>query len=212
MFNTDEAILDYAVKMSSTPSGICERIAEETKKKFSNSQMLIDPCVASFLGFLIEIAKAEEVLELGCYTGYSALAMAERLPPHGHVTTLDINIETTDFAKGFWEQSDHGKKINLLIGPAKESLEKLDQKFDLIFIDADKEAYPQYLEASLGLLSEKGIVVLDNVLRGGQVLDPEASGPGAMGIKKVNELIRERKDLYATLLPIRDGLFLVRPV
>jgi caffeoyl-CoA O-methyltransferase len=147
------------------------------------------------------------VLEIGTYTGYSALCMAENIPKSGIVYTLDINEGTTELAKSFWAKSPNGKKIKSLVGPAKETLPKIKGKFDFIFIDADKPNYLDYFKISLKMLTKGGIIAVDNVLWSGKVLDPQDNQTNA--ICALNDFISQKKGFFKTMLPIRDGIFLV---
>lgn len=206
----DEKIENYSISKSTRPSKNAEAIEDFTKKNVPMSQMLTGKMEASVLGFLIRSIKAKKVLEIGTYTGYSALAMAENLPKNGVVYTLDINEETTALAKSFWAKSPHGKKIKSILGPAKEGLSKIKGKFDFIFIDADKVNYLDYFKISLKMLTKDGIIAVDNVLWSGQVLDPKDENTKA--ICALNDFISSKKSLVKTLLPIRDGIFLVKKV
>lgn len=203
-------IIEYAIKNSTTPSTLCEELDQETKDTEESAQMVIGKLEASFLGFLLRSINAKRVLEFGTFTGYSALAMAESLPEDGELTTLDINPKTVEKGKKYWEKSPHGKKITSLIGSALESIQKIKGPIDMAFIDADKENYSFYLEESLKLLSPNGIIVVDNVLWSGKVLESDPKESSTKAIKEFNESVKNRKDLYATFLPIRDGIFLIR--
>jgi caffeoyl-CoA O-methyltransferase len=136
--------------------------------------------------------------------------MAENLPEDGEVVTLDINPETTKVAKEYWKQSLNGKKIKSILGPAVETVKNLKQEFDFIFIDADKVNYLSYFKICLEKLSSKGIIAIDNVLWSGQVLKENHQDENTMAIQEVNNFISKREDLYSTLLPVRDGLFLIQ--
>lgn len=207
----DEQIEAYCLEKSERPSELCRELAETTRKQVPLSQMLIGEMEGSFLGFLLRALQAKRVLEFGTYTGYSALAMAEQLPADGEVITLDINPETTELGRESWEKSPHGRKITLLLGEAEQTLKQVEGKFDLIFIDADKENYLNYLESSLSMLSERGVIVLDNCLWSGKVLERETPEASTRAIQQVNDFIAASGKLYGTLLPIRDGMFLVVP-
>jgi caffeoyl-CoA O-methyltransferase len=214
----DKKIEEYCIAKSNLPSGDCEKIENYTRANVHGSQMLIGKMEASFMGFLLRSIGAIRVLELGTFTGYSALAMAENLPENGEVITLDINQETVDLAKGFWSQSTHGHKIKSLIGGAIDIIPTLKAPFDFVFIDADKRNYLDYLKLSLPLLSKSGIIVIDNVLWSGRVLEnSEASGSelhdrNTEFIRLVNDTIAADKTLYGTLLPFRDGMFLIKKI
>ena len=211
----DQKIEDYCLQKSNLPSSDCDSIEQFTRANVHGAQMLIGKMEASFLGFLLKSIGAKRVLEFGTFTGYSALAMAEHLPADGEVITLDINEKTVALANSFWEKSKHGHKIKSLIGPALETTKNLNGHFDFVFIDADKKNYPAYLEIALGKLSPTGIIVVDNVLWSGRVV--ESAGDvhtdehrNTQAIRDFNDLVFSRKDLHAVLLPIRDGMFLIR--
>ena len=212
----DKSIEDYCVSKSNIPSGDCEAIESYTRANVHGSNMLIGKMEASFLGFLLRTIGAKRVLELGTYTGYSALTMAENLAEDGEIITVDINIETVSLAKSFWAKSQHGKKINSVIGSALEVIPKLEGEFDLVFIDADKRHNIDYLKMTLPRLSRKGMIVIDNVLWSGRVVnDSETSGSqlhdrNTEFIRAVNDYVASDLNLYGTLLPIRDGMFLIR--
>lgn len=207
----DRSIEEYCSKISSQPSELCFELAEYTRKNVAQSQMLIGPLEASLLGFLIRTGNYKRVLEIGTFTGYSALAMAENLPDNAELVSLDINEETTKIARSFWNRSPHGKKIKHIHGPALESLKKISGPFDFVFIDADKEPYLQYLEKSLELLSPSGSIVIDNCLWSGRVLEQNATG-STQKIQEVNAWASQHSSsqLYVSLLPVRDGMLLIR--
>ncbi len=213
---TDKKIEQYCLSKSHLPSSDCRRIEEYTRANVHGAQMLIGPLEASLLGFLLKSVNAKRVLELGTFTGYSALTMAEHLPSDGEIITIDINQETVALAQKFWNESDNGQKIKSHLGSGLEIIPTLKGSFDLVFIDADKRNYIEYLILTLPLLSPNGIIVIDNVLWSGKVL-PDADLDQSVHydrnteyIRAVNDFIAESKDLYGTLLPIRDGMFLVR--
>ncbi|MBN2080512.1 MAG: class I SAM-dependent methyltransferase [Spirochaetes bacterium] len=203
-------IEDYCTLMSTPPSTYCEAIYHHTMKTRGDSQMLIGPLQAGFLGFLIAATGARRVLEIGCFTGYSALAMAERLPEDGEVITIDYDEKVAVVAREFWTKSPHGGRISLIVGTALEVLKGLRGPFDFVFIDADKENYIAYLEMVLPMLSEQGIIIADNSLWYGRVVDADTADPDALAMRAFNEYIRQRDDLESILLPVRDGITLIR--
>lgn len=213
---TDKKIEEYCLSKSHLPSKDCQRIEEYTRANVHGAQMLIGPLEASLLGFLLKSVEAKRVLELGTFTGYSALTMAEHLPNDGEIITVDINLETVSLAQKFWNESAHGHKIKSIMGSGLDIIPTLKAPFDLVFIDADKRNYIDYLKLTMPLLSPNGIVVIDNVLWSGKVLNGAELDQSVHYdrnteyIRKVNDFIAESKDLYGTLLPIRDGMFLVR--
>ena len=201
-------IEQYCVEHSSQNSALSRELMEHTKAHVHGSNMLIGQMEASVLTFLIKLARVKTVVELGTYTGYSALVMAEALPVDGKIITIDLNPHTTAIAQSFWDKSAAGKKITSITKPGLEALEDLQGKYDLIFIDADKNNYLNYLKWAVAHLSETGLIVTDNTLWSGKVLTP--------GLDKQTDSIREH-NVYAaalegfskTLLPIRDGMFLL---
>ncbi len=172
--------------------------------------MLTGPMEAAFLGLLLSLVGARRVLELGTFTGYSALAMAERLPAGGEVVTIDLNPDTTKLAKSFWAKSPHGHKIKALNGPGLEVLKTVTGKFDLAFIDADKENYLGYFKRAQELMSMGGVIVLDNMLWSGRVLNPNDSDPETAALRDLNSYLVSQPQLEVCLLPVRDGMMLVR--
>lgn len=207
----DPLVEEYCVHISSKPSSLCEELADFTRQNVPHSQMLIGPLEASVLGFLIRACSYRRVLEIGTYTGYSALAMAENLPDEGELISLDINAETTEIAKRFWARSPHGKKIHHILGDARESIEQLKGNFDLVFIDADKESYGFYFEKLYPRLSPRASVVVDNTLWSGRVLQANAEG-STKAIQDFNQMIASRAgdEFYVSLLPVRDGMLLIQ--
>lgn len=203
------AIQTYCLKHSTQPSIHCQAIAEYTEKHVPQSLMVSGPLVGSLLGFFVEWTKAQRVLEFGCFTGYSALCMAERLPEGGELITLDINPDTAALAKRFWSDSPHGSKIRALIGPADETSAHLRGPFDLIFIDADKPGYCNYLNIALELLSPRGLIIADNCLYFDKVIEENPAEENARAIKRFNDYVSSHAMLNSVLLPVRDGLRLV---
>jgi caffeoyl-CoA O-methyltransferase len=213
---TDKKIEEYCLSKSNLPSSDCKELEVYTRANVHGSNMLIGQMEASFIGFLLRSINAKRVLELGTYTGYSALTMAENLPSDGEITTVDINKETVELAKTFWAKSKVGHKIKSVLGSGLDIIPTLKGEFDFVFIDADKRNYIDYLKLTVPLLSKNGMIVIDNVLWSGKVL-PDAEldkdkhyDQNTEFIRKVNDYIAESTDLYGTLMPIRDGMFLVR--
>ena len=178
------------------------------------SHMQIAPEQAQFMQFLIQLIGAKHVLELGTFTGYSALAMALAIPHDGKLITCDINPEWTQHAIPFWQQAGMSEKIELRIAPARASLEVLiaaQQRFDFIFIDADKTNYVHYYECALKLITPNGLIMIDNVFWDGQVVDANDNRAQTREIRKLNALIQHDARVTTSLLPIADGVFLIRP-
>lgn len=199
----------YCVDHSTAPSELARELMNYTKSSVHGSNMLIGEMEGSVLTFLIKLGKVKKVLELGTYTGYSALVMAEALPDDGKLITVDINSQTTQVARSFWERSPHGHKIELILKPGLEALGTLKESFDLIFIDADKNNYSNYLDWALEHLSDHGLIVVDNTLWSGKVLEASADKQ-TDSIKAHNEKARNLTAYRKTLLPIRDGMYLIQ--
>ncbi len=177
--------------------------------------MQVAPEQAQFMQLLLRILNAKKVLELGTFTGYSALAMALALPDDGHIITCDINTEWTNQAKPFWEKAKQAHKIELKLGKALDTLdtlleENLAGSFDFIFIDADKANYVAYYELAFKLITSTGLIAIDNMLWDGEVLNPENTRAQTREIRKLNAHIKEDTRVDISLLPHSDGLFLVR--
>ncbi len=200
----------YCLNQSTLPSKLCEELFAYTQETEPMAVMLAGPLVGSFLAFLARTIQAHRILEFGTFTGYSALVMAEQLGDRGELYTLDINPKTTAVAQKFWDRSPHGKKIHALVGPAPQTVAQLTGAFDLVLIDANKDGYIDYLKASLERLSPKGVIVADNALFSGMVLEQNPAEPNAKAIQAFNAYVRSRGDLRTTLLPVRDGLYLIQ--
>lgn len=207
-----ESINSYCLAHSTRPSAICEEIEAFTRSNVANPGMLSGALVGSFLGLMIRACGARRVVEVGTYTGYSALAMAENLPEGGEVVTLDRNAETQGLARGFWDKSPHGSRIRTQTGDARALLDGLKGPFDFAFIDADKGGYLTYLQKILPKLSSNGVVVADNCLWSGRVLDPSAAEADTQAIQRFNQWVTTNRELHATLVPLRDGLMVIKRV
>jgi len=197
---------EYAERHSKPVSSIHEKLWLETYSKTRSPKRLVGALEGAFLKMLVLMTGARRILELGTFTGYSALLWAEALPRDGRVITCDINPETMAIAKRYFAESPHGHKIEIKLGPAIDSLKRVNGPFDLCFIDADKESYPKYYEACMERLRPRGLIVLDNMLRNGQVLDP--TDPASIAIDALNKRIRNDPRVENVLLPVRDGIML----
>lgn len=200
----------YCTAHSSAPSALLVELQAYTTRNCADAQMLIGPLEAAFLQMLVRLSGARRVLEVGTFTGYSALAMAEALPADGTLLTCEIDPDRAAIARRFFERSPHGRRIELRLGAARESLRGLppDDRFDMAFIDADKEGYLEYYDAILPRLSAGGLLVADNTLWSGDVLDPQR--PSARAVDAFNRHVREDDRVAHVLVPLRDGVMLVR--
>jgi caffeoyl-CoA O-methyltransferase len=208
-FVVEEQIEEYA-EQHTTPDGeLFERLAEETRAKTTAPQMMVGRIEGQFLATLVSVKGARRVLEIGTFTGYSAISMASALPPDGHLITCDVDPETTAIARRYMDESGHGDKIETRLGPALETLETLEGRFDIVFIDADKENYRNYYEAALPLLADDGLLIADNVLWSGRVVE-EDGDESTRAIKAFNEHVRADGRVVSVMLSVRDGMTLVR--
>ena len=202
-------IEDYCIQHSTQPSELAKELMNFTRADVHGSHMLIGEMEGSVLKFLIKLADAKKIIELGTYTGYSALIMAEALPEDGKIITIDLNPETSKIAQSFWDKSPHGKKIQLILKPGLEALATLSGEYDFFFIDADKNNYSNYLDWALKHLSKKGIIVVDNTLWYGKVLTAGLDKQ-TDSIREHNEKVLNLEGYTKTLLPIRDGMYLIQ--
>ncbi len=189
-------------------------IREYTEKNLGNAAtMQISPDQGAFLQFIIKSSNIQNCLEIGTFTGYSALTMALALPENGSIISLDIDKKNTDIAKKYWSKHSVGKKIDFILAPALETMDEfvnLDKTFDLIFIDADKKNYKNYFLKSLELTEKDGIIIIDNTLWKGKVADKSANDDKTNSIKEFNMFIRDFKGTENMILPIADGMTICR--
>ncbi len=201
----------YAEAHSLSESDICRRLREETYRTMDFPQMVVGPLEGAFLKVMAMSVGAKRILEIGTFTGYSALCFAESLPEEGEVITCDIDPESAALAKRYWAGSPHGSKIQLCLAPALETLADLTGPFDLIFIDADKANYVKYFRRALDLIAPTGVILIDNVLWSGEVLKSPPPDSNTEAIQELNRLVYAEPRVSAVLLTIRDGVFLIKP-
>jgi caffeoyl-CoA O-methyltransferase len=204
----DPKIEDYCRAHTSPLPEVFTRLKEVTFKEARSPQMQVGLLEGRFLGMLVAISGAKRVLEFGTFTGFSSLAMAHHMPPDGKLYTCDVDPVATEIAKKFWAESPHGKKIELRLGPAAETVDAIDETFDLVFIDADKANYKTYWEKSLPKVRKGGLIVVDNVLWSGAVLDPQEKSD--RDIVAFNDHARMDPRVEVLMLPIRDGVLVAR--
>lgn len=205
-----KALDEYCAAHTSPPSAPLAELETWTRRERNDAQMLTGHVEGALLAWLVRLTGARRVLEIGTFTGYSALAMAEALPADGELVTCDNNAARAGIAQSFFDRSPHGKKITLRLGPALETLAALppDETFDFAFLDADKENYSNYYEAILPRLKPGGLLIADNVLWSGRVLKPES--PADRAIVAFNERVRADARVEKLMLPVRDGVLWVR--
>lgn len=204
------AIDAYCLKHTSVPDALLDELAAYTRAHCQLPQMLTGAVEGTFLRMLVEASAARRVLEIGTFTGYSALSMAIGLPADGELITCDIDKDTNAIARSFWARSPHGAKIKPILGPALETIRNLpaDTHLDFVFIDADKENYTNYYEAIVPRLKSGGLIATDNTLWAGKVLEPREKSDHA--IVAFNQHVTRDPRVDHVLLSVRDGVMLVR--
>ena len=200
---------EYAEAHSSPAGDLLERLAAETHEKTEIPQMMMGPIEGRLLGMLVRTMRARRVLELGTFTGYSSISMALALADGGRVITADVNEATTAIARRYAEEAGVAGLIDFRIAPGLETIAGLEGPFDLVFIDADKANYVNYYEATLPLLADGGLMIVDNTLWSGAVADPENDSETTGAIRALNDRILEDPRVENILLTLRDGMNLV---
>jgi caffeoyl-CoA O-methyltransferase len=203
-----EAFEAYVGEYSQSDDDLYARLTQATQTETSRSGMLSGQLVGNLLRILTQSLGAKRVLELGTFTGYSALKMAEGLSDDGRLVTCDVDREWTAIAERFWAESPHGHKIELRLGPALETIASLGGPFDLVFIDADKTQYGDYWNACMDKVRVGGLIVVDDVLWAGEILDPQ-DGSGR-AIAAFNKMVKQDDRVAAIILTVGDGLTLAR--
>lgn len=204
---------DYVLKHTPKESEILYQINRETHLKVMQPRMLSGHFQGQLLKFLVEIIQPKSILEVGTYTGYSAIAMAEGLPDDGILTTIDTNIELEKMISSFISKADLGNKIIQLTGNAIEIIPTLNQSFDFVFIDADKRNYKNYLDLVIDKVNSGGYILTDNVLWSGKVtLLKDEMDLDTKLIDEYNDYVQSHPKLKSILLPVRDGLYLSRKI
>jgi caffeoyl-CoA O-methyltransferase len=200
----------YAAAHSTPPSKPLVRIASATRSWSRNPGMMIDAVEGRLLALLVAISGARQILEVGTFSGYSAVAMAEALPPDGHLTTLELVPDHAAKAREHILLAGLEEQVTVIEGPALESLAHLVGPFDLAFIDADKSAYPAYYDAVMAVMRPGGLIVADNVLRSGWVVDATSADAGTVAVRAFNDRAVSDPRVEVVLLTVRDGISLIR--
>jgi len=211
-FHLSSKIHAYLIDHGSKPDAVGQGLIEKTSALGMISRMQIAPEQGAFMTLLARLMGARRAIEIGTFTGYSALCIARGLPADGELICCDVNDDWTSVGRPYWEKAGVSDKIDLRIGPAIETLRALptDEKFDLAFIDADKTSYAAYCEALLRVMRPGGVILVDNVLWGGSVVDPTAKGKDTLAIRAFNDQVAADERLECVMLPISDGLSLMR--
>ena len=200
----------YAQAHSMPESDLCRALREETQRRMESPQMIVGPLEGAFLKMMTQVVQATSVLEIGMFTGYSALCFAEALPADGTVITCEVDDESAALARRYFGRSPIGKKIEIRMGPALDTMQHLKGPFDLIFVDADKINYVNYYRRALDLLSPQGVILIDNVLWDGDVLKQPAPDEKTAAIQELNRTVSSDPRVTAVLVTIRDGILVVR--
>jgi predicted O-methyltransferase YrrM len=209
-----DAVEHYVAQVATKETGLQQRLRRETEK-LSNAGMQLGPDQGAFLAWLVQLIRARYALEIGTFTGFSALTVAMALPTGGKLVACDISEEWASVGKPYWSEAGVAEKIDLRIGLAAATLHKLKQEFgknsfDFAFIDADKAAYDLYYEACLELVRSDGIIALDNVLRGGNVADRKVNDDATRVMRELNLKIRDDQRVSSVMLTLGDGITVVR--
>jgi predicted O-methyltransferase YrrM len=209
-FIVQEEVEQYAAEHTTPVDPLFDRLADETREKSDAPQMMVGLLEGRFLEFLVRLKGAKNVLELGTFTGWSSISMAKGLPPGGRITTCDVEEETTEIAKRYAQEAGVADRIDYRLGPGLETLETLAGPFDLVFIDADKPNYVNYYEAVLPKLADDGIVIADNVLWSGSVVEDNPEREDTPVIKAFNDHVMADERVECVMLTVRDGMTLIR--
>ena len=196
----------YAQAHSMPESDLCRALRDETQRRMESPQMIVGPLEGAFLKMMTQLVRATSVLEIGMFTGYSALAFAEALPADGRIITCELDPHAIEIASRFFAGSPHRDKIEIKTGRAADTLKTLSGPFDLCFIDADKPSYDYYYDRCVDLTRKGGLIVLDNMLRYGRVLNPVEEDSRI--VNALNGRVHKDPRVENVLLPFRDGIML----
>jgi caffeoyl-CoA O-methyltransferase len=209
----DDRVYDYLLSVSLKEPDLLRQLREETAG-IEFSEMQIAPEQGQFMALLVKLTGAKRALEIGTFTGYSSICIANALAGDGELVCCDDSAEWTAIAKKYWQLTGLQDRIDFRLGDARETLQAFidagqTESFDFIFIDADKQNYPLYYEQSFKLLRKGGIMAVDNTLWSGDVADPANTEPGTRAIRRFNDMVRQDARVEISLVPIGDGLTLI---
>jgi len=200
----------YAAEHTTSEPELLAAVAAVTRESLDAPEMMVGPLEGRFLEMLVYLTGAERVLEIGTFSGYSSLSMAAALPPGGRIITCEVDAKAGDLARRHVGSSPYPDRIEIRMGPALDTIAALEGPFDLVFVDAAKTQYRDYYEAVLPLLSERGVIAVDNVLWSGRVLDAEDRSDETVAIRAFNDYVASDPRVVAVMVTIRDGLTLIR--
>lgn len=198
----------YLIETTTAEGDLLAALRKETQATSAVAQMLCGPIEGQLLAMLIKLCRAVHCLEIGTFTGYSALHMASALPENGTLITCEIRADHAAIAQRYFDKSEHGHKISLRLGDAAQTISSLDQPFDFVFIDADKANYPLYYDLCLTKLTVGGLMVVDNALWEGEVVHPTSKE--ALAIDTLNRKASRNTHVETVMLTVRDGMLLIR--
>ena len=203
--------LELYLEDHSTPEdAVLEDLYRQTHIRFVNPNMISGHPQGKLLELISLMIRPENILEIGTFTGYSAICLSKGLKPDGKLITIELNDELSDFARSYFHKAGAGEKITQMTGNALEIIPSLNLMFDLVFIDGDKREYIDYYHAIIDKVNTGGFILADNVLWGGKVIDKETFDPQARGIIDFNEMILKETNIEHVIIPLRDGLMLIR--
>ena len=203
--------LEQYLEDHSTPEdAVLEDLYRQTHIRFVNPNMISDHPQGKLLELISLMIRPENILEIGTFTGYSAICLSKGLKPDGKLITIELNDELSDFARSYFHKAGAAEKITQMTGNALEIIPSLNLMFDLVFIDGDKREYIYYYRAIIDKVKTGGFILADNVLWGGKVVDKDISDPQARGIIDFNEMILKETIIEHVIIPLRDGLMLIR--
>jgi len=200
----------YLHDYSSPEDPLLNDLYRQTHLKFINPNMSTGHLQGKFLEFLSVMIKPSAILEIGTYSGYSAICLARGLNPGGKLITIEINDELREFSSSFFKKAGFEKSIIQITGRAQDIVPGIDQMFDLVYIDGDKREYTEYYNIIIRKTNPGGFIIADNILWGEKVLEKNSKDPQTRGIIEFNEMIKQQKDIEKVILPLRDGLMLIR--
>lgn len=206
----DDALERYAEEHTTPPSVLLRELADETRATLECPEMLTGPVEGRLLELLVFATGARRVLEIGTYSGYSAISMAAGLGEGGHIDTCEVKPEHAEVARRYIERAGLSERVTVHVGPAIETVSRLEGPYDLVFVDADKPGYAAYYEAVLPKLAPRGLIAFDNTLQGGRVVSDPDAGEGTRAIVELNDRLRADPRVTCVLLTVRDGVTLVR--
>jgi caffeoyl-CoA O-methyltransferase len=209
-FIVPEEIEAYAEAHTTPHAELLRRLAAETRETLERPQMLTGTIEGRFLEFLVYATGARRILEIGTYSGYGSISMAAGLSEGARIDTCEVEARHAEVARRYIEEAGLSDRITVHLGPALETISRIEGEFDFVFIDADKENYVNYYEAVLPRLSDRGLVAADNTLWSGRVLDESDESQGTAAIRAFNEHVRNDSRVVAVMLTVRDGVTLIR--